>query len=172
MQRSLPVLREHGCEQLARRYHLLYASNQQCGEGGPMANITSIAKQFFEACEAGQGWEGCRAYCLPNATFSAQSEPLGEIRTLQAYTEWMKGLLTMPDGRYVLKSFATDVERSSVCAYGVFSATHTGEGGPCPPTGKSTSTDYVYVTEFDGDKISHMTKIWNAGWAMRDLGWA
>ena len=138
-----------------------------------MANITSIAKEFFEACEAGKGWEGCRAYCLPNATFSAQSEPLAEIRSLQAYTEWMKGLLTfMPDGRYVVKSFATDDERSSVCAYGIFSATHTGEGGPCPPTGKSTSTDYVYVMEFDGDKIRHMTKIWNAGWAMRDLGWA
>jgi len=26
--------------------------------------------------------------------------------------------------------------------------------------------------EFDGDKIRHMTKIWNADWAMRDLGWA
>jgi len=26
--------------------------------------------------------------------------------------------------------------------------------------------------EFDDDKIRHMTKIWNAGCAMRDLGWA
>jgi predicted ester cyclase len=137
-----------------------------------MADITAIAKQFFEACEAGKGWEGCRRYCLPSASFSAQSEPLTEITTLQAYTEWMKGLLTfMPDGRYVVKSFATDSERNNVSAYGVFSATHTGDGGPCPPTGKSTSTDYVYVMEFDGDKIRHMTKIWNAGWAMRDLGW-
>jgi hypothetical protein len=25
--------------------------------------------------------------------------------------------------------------------------------------------------EFDGDKIRHMTKIWNAGWAMKELGW-
>jgi hypothetical protein len=91
MQHSLPVLREHGCEQLARRCHILYASNQQRGEGGPMANITSLAKEFFEACETGKGWEGCRTYCLPNAPFSAQSEPLAEIRTLQAYTEWMKG---------------------------------------------------------------------------------
>ena len=33
----------------------------------------------------------------------------------------MKGLLTfMPDGRYDVKSFATDDERKSVCAYGVF----------------------------------------------------
>jgi hypothetical protein len=58
-----------------------------------------------------------------------------------------------------------------VCAYGVFSATHTGQGGPCAPTGKSTTTDYVCVMDFAGDKIRHMTKIWNAGWAMKELGW-
>jgi predicted ester cyclase len=138
-----------------------------------MADITGVAKAFFDACETGKGWAGCRAYCTPAASFAAQSEPLAEIRTLEAYAEWMKGLLGfMPNGRYTVKSFATDPERNSVCAYGVFSATHTGQGGPLPPTGKSTNTDYVYVMEFDGDKIRHMTKIWNAGWAMRDLGWA
>src|SRR3954447_8720124 len=77
----------------------------------------------------------------------------------------------MPDGHYTVKSFATDGERNNVCAYGVFSATHTGQGGPLPPTGKSTNTDYVYVMQFEGDKISHMTKIWNSGWALRELGW-
>ena len=50
-------------------------------------------------------------------------------------------------------------------------ATHTGEGGPCPPTGKSMKADYVYVMEFDGEKIRHMTKIWNAGWTLKELGW-
>ena len=78
----------------------------------------------------------------------------------------------LPDAGYEIKSFATDEERRSVCAYAVFSATHTGEGGPCPPTGKSTSTDYVYVMEFDGDnKVRHVTKIWHSGLAMKDLGW-
>ena len=138
-----------------------------------MSNITTVAKQFFEACETGKGWEGCQAYCTPNASFSAQAEPLAEVRTLRGYADWMKGLLSfMPDGRYAVKSFATDDDRNSVCAYGVFSATHTGQGGPCPPTGKSTTTDYVYVMDFAGDKIRHMTKIWNAGWAMKELGWA
>ena len=60
----------------------------------------------------------------------------------------------MPDGRYELKSFATDADRNSVCAYGVFSATHTGQGGPCPPTGKSTTTDYVYVANIGAGTIS------------------
>jgi predicted ester cyclase len=85
----------------------------------------------------------------------------------------MKGLLTvLPDARYAVRSFATDPERNNVCACGVFSGTHSGQGGPVPPTGKRTDTDYVYVMEFDGDKIRHMTKIWNAGWAVKDLGWA
>jgi predicted ester cyclase len=138
-----------------------------------MADITAIAKRFFEACEAGTGWEGCRAYCTPAASFAAQAEPLAGFTTLQEYTEWMKGLLTvLPDGSYVVKSFATDGDRNSVCAYGVFSGTHSGPGGPVPPTGKRTNTDYVYVMEFDGDKIRHMTKIWNAGWAVKELGWS
>ena len=138
-----------------------------------MSDIVQVAREFFEACEAGKGWEICSAYCKPNASFSAQAEPLAETRTLQAYTDWMKGLLGfMPDDRYELRSFAVDEERQNVSAYGIFFATHTGPGGPCPATGKSTRTDYVYVMEFEGDKIRHMTKIWNAGWAMRELGWA
>jgi predicted ester cyclase len=134
--------------------------------------ITETARAFFDACETGKGWEGCRAHCRPDASFSAQAEPLADMHTLKDYTEWMKGMLVvLPDGRYEVKSFATDDERANVCAYGVFSGTHSGPGGPMPPTGKSTSTDYVYVMEFEDGKIGHMTKIWNAGLAMKDLGW-
>jgi predicted ester cyclase len=137
-----------------------------------MTPITGVAAKFFEACETGKGWEGCRQYCHPDATFSAQAEPLAEMRTLHEYADWMRDLLTyVPDGRYEVKSFATDEERNSVCAFGVFSGTHTGEGGPCPPTGKSASADYVYAMEFDGDRIRHMTKIWHAGITMQEFGW-
>jgi predicted ester cyclase len=138
-----------------------------------MNTITQIAEQFFEACETGQGWDGCSRFCTSDASFSAQSEPLVAIKTLREYVDWMKGLITfMPDGSYELKSFATDEQRQNVCAYATFNATHTGEGGPLPPTGKSTSTDYVYVMQFSGDQINHMTKIWNAPWAMKELGWS
>ena len=137
-----------------------------------MASITEIASRFFRACETGKGWETCRAYCKSDATFSAQAEPLASVKTLQQYTDWMKALLEfIPDGQYELKAFGTDAERNSVCAYGVFSGTHSGQGGPCPPTGKRVKTDYVYVMEFDGDKIRHMTKIWHSGLAMKELGW-
>jgi predicted ester cyclase len=136
-------------------------------------SITDTAMKFFEACETGKGWQECRKYCTADATFSAQAEPLADMNTLEQYAEWMKGFLTfMSDAGYDLKSFATDNERKNVSAYAVFSAKHTGEGGPCPPTGKTVASDYVYVMEFDGDNIRHMTKIWNAGWAMKDLGWA
>ena len=138
-----------------------------------MMTITTIAEAFFEACETGKGWDACSAYCTPMATFSAQSEPLLGTKTLADYTNWMKGLMTvLPDARYEVKSFATDEKRNNVCAYGVFRATHTGPGGPVPPTGQSTTTDYVYVMQFEGDKIVHMTKIWHSGLALKELGWA
>ena len=143
-----------------------------------MAPVTTtptveVARAFFDACETGKGWDVCQQYCTPNATFSAQAEPLADVQTLQQYTEWMKGLLTpLPDGSYEVRSFAADEERNNVIAYGIFSGTHTGEGGPIPPTGKRVSSDYVYVMDFEGDRIRHMTKIWNAGIALQQLGWA
>ena len=137
------------------------------------ASMTETARAFFDAVDTGQGWEACSAYCRPDATFAAQAEALAEIHTLAEYADWMKGMMSItPDGRYEMKAFAVDPDAQTVVAYAVFHATHTGEGGPVPPTGKSTSSDYVYVMEFDGDKIRHMTKIWNAGWALRELGWA
>ena len=138
-----------------------------------MASIAGVAEAFFAACESGKGWEACRAYCTPTATFSAQAEPLLDVKTLEQYTDWMKAIVSiLPDARYDLKSFATDETRHNVTAYAVFHGTHTGQGGPVPPTGRSTSTDYAYMMQFDGDKIVHMTKIWHSGLAMKELGWA
>ena len=143
-------------------------------------SMEQTAKGFFEACEAGKGWQACAPYCKPDASFSAQAEPLAGITTLDAYADWMKALVGfMPDARYDLKSWAVDSERNNVSAYAVFSASatdrsglaHEGEGGPCPPTGKSVKSDYVYVMFFEGEKISHMTKIWHSGLAMQELGW-
>ena len=96
-----------------------------------------------------------------------------DVKTLAQYTDWMKGIMTvLPDAHYEVKSFATDTVRNNVAGYGVFHGTHTGEGGPVPPTGRRISTDYVYVMQFEDSKIVHMTKIWNAGLALKDLGWA
>ena len=137
-----------------------------------MSSIRDTAEQFFDACETGKGWEVCKQYCHPGATFSAQAGALADVKTLEGYTEWMKALyIPMPDARYELRSFAVDEPRNHVLGFGVFRGTHTGEGGPVPPTGKQVEAEYVYVMEFEGDRIRHMTKIWNDAVSMTQLGW-
>jgi hypothetical protein len=138
-----------------------------------MSNMLEHAKQFFEACESGKGWGGCQKYCHPGATFSAQTGVLSGINTLEGYTEWMKNLLTpIPDGRYELKFFAADEARNCVAAFAVFHGTQTGPGGPGDPTGNSIAADYVYAMQFEGDRIRHMTKVWNDTVSLQQLGWA
>jgi predicted ester cyclase len=137
-----------------------------------MPNIMRIAEAFFEACETGRGWAVCQQYCTAAATFSAQAEALAGVSTLAQYTDWMKGLVQiLPDAHYEIRSFATDAARNNVIAYGVFTGTHSGPGGPVPPTSKKVNADYVYVMQFEGDKISHLTKIWNSNISLQQLGW-
>jgi steroid delta-isomerase-like uncharacterized protein len=137
-----------------------------------MSTNLNSAKQFFEACETGKGWEVCSSFCHPEATFSSQTTVLSEISTLEGYCEWMKNLFTpVPDGHYELKYFAADDARNSVAAFAVFHGTQTGPGGPVPPTGKTIAADYVYHMEFEGDRIKHMTKIWNDTISLQQLGW-
>jgi predicted ester cyclase len=140
---------------------------------GAMSNIISQAKLFFEACETGKGWDECKPYCHQEAKFSAQTSFLSEINTLEGYSEWMKNLFTpIPDGRYELKFFAEDEERNCVAAFAIFRGTQTGPGGPGEPTGKPIAAEYVYAMEFEGDRIRHMTKIWNDTISLQQLGWS
>ena len=82
-----------------------------------MSAILEPAKLFFDACETGKGWEGCKAYCHPDATFSAQAAALADIDTIQAYTDWVKNLLTpIPDGHYELRFFGVDEENETARA--------------------------------------------------------
>ena len=138
-----------------------------------MASIVENAEKFFEACETGQGWSRCRGYCHPDATFTAQAAALEGVDSVDAYTEWMKGLFTpLPDGHAELRTLAVDEPRNKVSVYGVFHGTHTGEGGPVPPTGKTAAAEYVYDITFEDGRIRHITKIWNDVATMQQLGWA
>jgi len=84
----------------------------------------------------------------------------------------MKGLLTpVADGRYEVRSFGVDEDRNNVTAYAIFRGTHTNDGGPVPPTGKEVEADYVYIMEFEGEQIRHMTKVWNNVVSLKQLGW-
>ncbi|HEX7037069.1 MAG TPA: nuclear transport factor 2 family protein [Pseudomonadales bacterium] len=132
------------------------------------------AKGFFQACEAPEGWSGCRQYVADGATFSAQADPLTDVRTVEAYCEWMKqfGTVIAPGATYDLHSASFDERTRTAVFFATFHAKHSGEGGPMPPTGRETHTDYVYVLQMnDAGQVAQMTKIWNANWAMRELGW-
>lgn len=122
--------------------------------------LMDTAHAFFDACETGKGWEVCSTYAHEDAGFSCQAGALAETKTLAAYTEWMKGLLTpVPDGHYELTGFALDEGRNTVIATAVFHGTHSGDGGPVEATGNSVASDYAYVMTFTDGKVSHMTKI-------------
>ena len=41
---------------------------------------SEAARAFFEACEAGKGWQICRDFCHENATFSCQADALAEVQ--------------------------------------------------------------------------------------------
>ena len=132
------------------------------------------AEAFFHNCESGKGWDACNPYVAENAKFDAQSEPLIEVKDVKSYVEWMAGLatITMPGCSYELHSSAFDETNKKAIFFATFNGTHTGEGGPIPPTNKTTNTQYVYVLKMnDEGKVVNMTKIWNASWALGELGW-
>lgn len=133
------------------------------------------ATRFFHACESLEGWAGCRDYVADSATFSAQSEPLTDVHTVEAYCEWMAGLGNGPlEGcGYEIHSASYDEQNRTAIFFATFTGAHVGDGGPVPPTGQQTNSHYVYALTMDGDgKVAKMCKIWNAPWALKELGWA
>lgn len=133
-----------------------------------------VAAQFFHACEGLKGSAGCADLVADGATFRAQSEPIAEITSLLDYCDWMKDLGEGPLAgcQYKIINSAFDDSTSTGIFFAVLHATHSGDGGPVEPTGKSVDADYVYaITVNDDGKVSHMTKIWNAPWSLRELGW-
>lgn len=132
------------------------------------------ASRFFEACEGLQGWDGCKQYVADGAPFVAQCEPLTGMKTVEEYCEWVAGLGhgPLPGCSYQLHSSAYDEASRTALFFATFSATHNGDGGPVEPTGKQTSTDYVYaLTMNEAGQVERMCKVWNASWCLRELGW-
>ena len=132
------------------------------------------ATAFFHACEGLDGWAGCRQYVAENAAFSAQSEPLVDISLVEDYCEWMAGLGNGPlhGCGYAIHSSAWDEDNRTALFFATFNGKHTGEGGPVPATQGETHSHYVYALTMDeDDKVCAMTKIWNAPWALKELGW-
>ena len=132
------------------------------------------AKKFLAACDAPLGWAGCKEYVADGATFTAQAEPLAEIKTVQAYCDWMVdfGNNVVPGATHDLNTSSYDESTKTAIFFATYHARHTGEGGPVPPTQKETHTHYVYILTMNNDnKVEKFIKVWNASWAMRELGW-
>ena len=132
------------------------------------------ATQFFHACEGLQGWEGCKDFVADNASFTSQADPLVGVNTVEGYCEWMAGLGLGPlEGcSYDLHNAAWDEGAQTALFFATFNGNHSGEGGPVAATGQDTHSHYVYaLTMDDSGKVCSMTKIWNAHWALQELGW-
>jgi hypothetical protein len=137
-------------------------------------NSFENASAFFHNCESAKGWEACKDYVAEKAKFNAQCEPLIEVTAIKDYVEWMAGLgtITMPSCSYELHASAYDEGNNTALFFATFTGTHSGEGGPIPPTNKTTNSHYVYSLKMnDEGKVESMTKIWNSSWALGELGW-
>ncbi|MCK5441294.1 MAG: hypothetical protein KAJ23_05340 [Maribacter sp.] len=56
--------------------------------------------------------------------------------------------------------------------FATYHAKHTGEGGPVPPIQKETHSHYAYFLTMNEDNlVEKMVKVWNAPWALKELGW-
>lgn len=140
-----------------------------------MSQSFEMAKQFFVACETPLGWQGCQAFVADGATFAAQSEPLVDIHTVEEYAKWLFafGTTTAAGATYQLHNQAWDEATRTALFFATYNATHVGEGGPVPPTGQTTQSHYVYAITMNAeDKVQHIIKIWNAPWALGELGWS
>jgi len=96
----------------------------------------------------------------------------------EEYADWRasmrdRAVEAAPDCKWVLEHASWDKDKRTIACYGVASGTHTGPGGPVPATGRSVASEYVYILHVDETgRFDRMTLVWNAGWAMRELGWA
>jgi len=116
-------------------------------------DLFETATKFFHTCESLKGWDACKDYVADNATFFAQCEPLTDIKTVKDYVGWMTGLgtITAPGCTYELHTSAYDEANKTAIFYATFTGTHSGEGGPIPPTNKTTNTHYVYVLKMNNE---------------------
>lgn len=94
------------------------------------------------------------------------------IHTHEAYATFIEAAFTpVPDFRHELLSVGFDHERQRVLVHYLVRGTHTGEGFPVPPTGKSMESNCILILDFENERIRHTTKVWNDHDVSRQVGW-
>jgi len=137
-----------------------------------MTDIETIAKSFHHACTSGQGWQACQEYCTPDATFEHEGTMFADIQSVEGYAAFIQSVFTpVPDFRHEVLAVAVDRALERVLVHYRISGTHTGEGLPVPPTGKSMVSESVLVLHFEGERIRHVQKVWNDHEMMKQVGW-
>jgi hypothetical protein len=169
--KTLAILKQFGVHSVIVRAQQINKDNNQ---EEPQMSAFDSATKFFHACDSLKGWGECEQYVAEGAAFSAQCEPLVDIKTVEDYVNWMTGFgsNTAAGCSYDLHTSAYDDANATALYFATFTGSHVGDGGPVPPTNKETNTHYVYILKMNGDeKVESMQKVWNAPWAMKELGW-
>ena len=137
-----------------------------------MTSIETIATSFHHACMTGKGWQACSQHCTPDASFAHEGELFADIHTLEAYVSFLQSAFTpVPDFRHEVLSVGVDQEQQRVLVHYLVPCTHTAEGFPVPPTGKSMESNCVLILHFENERIRHATKVWNDHDMMKQAGW-
>ncbi|KAL6048053.1 hypothetical protein QOT17_002012 [Balamuthia mandrillaris] len=137
-----------------------------------MSQFVELAQQLFEALEDGKGFEPVAEHIVAGAPFVCDG--IADVKTLEAYYAWMQGFKskTCPDFSYVIESrCSNDTDVTFVCSC---EFTHTGEGGPKPPSNppKRGSCWYSYTFRFNEEgKVVKMMKVFDWGQAFKTVGW-
>ena len=118
--------------------------------------MLKVAESFFWPCDEGKGWDACKEYCHPDATFKTDADTLIHLDRLEDYVEWMKDAHSMlANAKFEIKSIAGDTKRGIVLLYAIIYADNILGEEPQP-----IETDYVYAMTIEDNKIKHITKIW------------
>ena len=117
----------------------------------------STARAFFEACDYGKVWKDWQAYCHEDASFETDSETLDGVDSLDIYCDWMTEASAMFDDNVEVevKAEAYDRDKDIVLIYAEIRGNVI-----IVPEPMFMKTDYVYAIHFDGEKISHIAKVW------------
>lgn len=140
----------------------------------PDCTAFTNAKKVFECIDTAKAFDTISEYVAEDASFEAQSAATDGIETVKGYTEWAVafGNETIPGCTYDVHCCAWDDTTKTAMYHGTFHGTHTGPGGPVGPTNKTMHANYAYFAVMDDDnKVSKMTKVWNDGHSMKQLGW-